>query len=209
MRVAIRSEAEAYRFLFVTVAAFAAIAVASLLGGPWAGVPVWAAVTVAAAIYYLRGRPLRPVRTAPAHAGGKEERHLILLANETLDDRALVDEVERRAAGEHGQVLVVCPVHVSAVRHLASDVDAARALAERRLSASVSRLRAAGVDAHGEIGDEDPVQAIEDALRTFGADEIIISTPPEDRQHRLEQGLADSARARFAVPVTHLVTDGA
>jgi hypothetical protein len=68
-------------------------------------------------------------------------------------------------------------------------------------------LRQAGVDAKGEIGDAEPLQAMEDALRLFGADEIIISTHPEGRSHWLEKGIVDAARERFAVPITHVVVD--
>jgi hypothetical protein len=49
--------------------------------------------------------------------------------------------------------------------------------------------------------------AIEDALRTFGADEIIISTHPEGRSHWLVKGIVTKARDRFPVPVTHVVVD--
>ena len=55
--------------------------------------------------------------------------------------------------------------------------------------------------------DQDPMQAIEDALRTFGADEILISTHPEGRSHWLEQDLISKARERFALPITHVVVD--
>ena len=48
---------------------------------------------------------------------------------------------------------------------------------------------------------------MEDALRLFGADEIIISTHPEGRSHWLEQKVVESARERFAVPITHVVVD--
>jgi GABA permease len=48
---------------------------------------------------------------------------------------------------------------------------------------------------------------MEDALRTFGADEIIISTHPEGRSHWLERGIVESARARFDAPITHVVVD--
>jgi hypothetical protein len=63
------------------------------------------------------------------------------------------------------------------------------------------------VQARGEVGDGDPLQAMEDALRTFGADEIIISTHPEGRSHWLERGVVEKARQRFAVPITHVVVD--
>jgi hypothetical protein len=63
------------------------------------------------------------------------------------------------------------------------------------------------VSAEGEVGDADPIQAIEDALRTFGADEIIISTHPEGRSQWLERGVVRKARERFDVPITHVVVD--
>ena len=66
---------------------------------------------------------------------------------------------------------------------------------------------AAGVEARGEVGDGDPLQAMEDALRTFGADEIIISTHPEGRSNWLERRVVEKARERFAVPITHVVVD--
>ena len=74
-------------------------------------------------------------------------------------------------------------------------------------STLLEQLRAAGVNARGEIGDPDPLQAIEDALRTFGPDEIVISTHPEGRSHWLEKGVVRNAEARFAVPITHVVVD--
>jgi hypothetical protein len=79
--------------------------------------------------------------------------------------------------------------------------------AQGRLEASLARLAEAGIDARGEIGDGDPLQAMEDALRTFGADEVIISTHPEGRSHWLERGVVTGARERFTVPITHVVTD--
>jgi GABA permease len=72
---------------------------------------------------------------------------------------------------------------------------------------SLAKLRDAGISARGEVGDADPVQSIEDALRTFGPDEVIISTHPEGRSHWLERGVVETARERFAVPITHVVVD--
>jgi hypothetical protein len=88
-----------------------------------------------------------------------------------------------------------------------SDNDGARAAAQERLDQSLAQLAAAGVEARGEVGDGDPLQAIADALRTFGADEIIISTHPEGRSNWLERGIVEHARERFAVPITHVVVD--
>ena len=102
-------------------------------------------------------------------------------------------------------MLVVCPALTSAVRHWASDVDGGRARAQRRLDESLSLLRDAGIDAQGEIGDDDPLQAIEDALRTFGADEIVVATHPEESATWLERHVVERARERFALPIAHVV----
>jgi GABA permease len=79
--------------------------------------------------------------------------------------------------------------------------------AQDRLDSSLAAMRAAGIEARGEIGDGDPLQAIEDALRTFAPDELVISTHPEGRSHWLERGVVTAARERFALPVTHVVVD--
>ena len=105
-------------------------------------------------------------------------------------------------------VMLVCtPALNSRLRYWASDEDGARGAAQERLDASLEQLRALGIDASGEVGDADPLQAMEDALRTFGADEIIISTHPEGRSNWLERGVVEHARERFAVPITHVVVD--
>jgi hypothetical protein len=119
----------------------------------------------------------------------------------------LRDLLERKAEGVREHLLVVCPALNSRLRHWASDEDPARAQAQERLDRSIARLADLGISARGEIGDADPLQAMEDALRTFGADEIVISTHPPGRSHWLERGVVDGARERFDVPVTHVVVD--
>ena len=104
-------------------------------------------------------------------------------------------------------VLLVCPALNSKLRTWTSDEDGARAAAQERLDECLSRLGDAGVTARGEIGDGDPLQALEDALRTFPADEIVVSTHPPGRSNWLEQGVVENARMRFDVPVTHVVVD--
>jgi len=208
MRNPFRTEAEAYRFLLLTIGGFAAIAIASILGGAWAGIPVTAVVTAGFVyLYFRRTDALPPVRTAPAAHAGEAERRILVVANETVGGQRLREELRKRAEGYDEQVLVVCPALNSPLRHWMSDEDGARAEAQSRLEASVAHLAAAGVNVRGEVGDSDPVQAIEDALRTFGADEVIISTHPEGQSNWLERGVVSAARARFAVPITHVVVD--
>ncbi len=130
-----------------------------------------------------------------------------MVANETLAEVSLAEEIERAAAGYRKQVRVVCPALTSPVRHWVSDLDGARAQAQQRLDQTLSQLHAVGIEAQGEIGDEDPLRAIEDVLRTFGADEIIISTRPEGRSNWLERHVVTRARERLALPITHIVID--
>jgi hypothetical protein len=203
-----RSEAEAYRFLLLSVGYFAAIAIASLAIGKWAGITVFLALTLAGLVYVVRARSGEPrQQTVPRRRGGENERRILVIANETVGGERLREEIRSRSEGYDEQVFVVCPALNSPLRHWASDEDNARIQAQERLNTSLSRLRQVGVDAKGEIGDAEPLQAMEDALRLFGADEIIISTHPEGRSHWLEKGIVDGARERFAVPITHVVVD--
>ena len=202
-----RSEAEAFRFLIRTIAYFAVIAVAALIN-TWLGVAVFVVATgVIVWWLFFRGVSERPIQRAPAHRGGEGERRILVVANETVGGATLRDRIRERSEGVREEVLVVAPALNTPIRHWASDEDGARAVAETRLEDSLELLRSGGVNARGEVGAAEPLQAIEDALRTFGADEIIISTHPEGRSQWVERGVVSSARERFAVPITHVVVD--
>ena len=44
----------------------------------------------------------------------------------------------------------------------------------------------------GDVGDGDPVQAVEDAIVSFTPDEIVVSTHPEGRSNWLEHGVVEA-----------------
>ena len=203
----LRSEAEAFRFLIASIVYFGAIVVASVAGGKWVGLGVFIALTAIVLGWWARARrDERPPKTAPRpHAAG--ERRILVIANETVGGHTLRSAILERSLDVREEVLVVTPALNSPLRHWVSDDDDARAAAQERLERSLAQLAEAGVEARGEVGDGDPLQAIEDALRTFGADEIIISTHPEGRSNWLERGVVENARERFAVPITHVVVD--
>jgi hypothetical protein len=132
---------------------------------------------------------------------------ILVVANETVAGRHLLQEIERRAtAGEH-EVLVISPALTARIRFLVSDVDGGIRQAEERMRASVDALTSAGVNARGEVGDGDPILAIEDALSQFAADEIVISTHPQGRSNWLEKRVVRRAEERFDLPLTHVVVD--
>ena len=203
-----RSEAEAYRFLLLTVGYVALIVVAAAIA-TWLGLVVFVLLTAAVVVLWVRSRSNEPaLRPAvPTRESAEDERHILVIANETVGGDELLAILRDRSAGVNERVLVVCPALNSPVRTWASDEDGARSAAQDRLDASLARLRRDGVHAQGEIGDGDPLQAIEDALRTFGADEIVISTHPEGRSNWLERNVVGTARERFDVPITHVVVD--
>ena len=129
-----------------------------------------------------------------------------MVANETVGGAELLAEVRERARGV-ARVRVVAPALNTPIRHWVSDEDDARAAAQERLDASLAAMRAQGIQADGEIGDGDPIQAIEDAIRTFRPDELILSTHPEGRSNWLERGVVERARERFEIELTHVVVD--
>jgi GABA permease len=146
------------------------------------------------------------VKQTPA-ASPPGEYRILVVANETVGGAELLSEIRARSQGHAARVLVVCPALNSPLRHWVSDEDGARASAQARLDESLASMRAAGVDASGEIGDGDPIQAIEDAVRTFRPDELIVSTHPAGRSNWLERGVVEKARERFDLPLTHVVVD--
>jgi hypothetical protein len=116
-----------------------------------------------------------------------------------------IEAIVRTHAGADAEVKVVAPASkISWLDRLTNAEDDAREDAADRAEAASEA--ATGDETDGHVGDVDPLQAIEEALRMFGADEVIILTAPDEQASWLESGLGERASARFAVPVTHLVT---
>lgn len=205
MRNPFRNEADAFRLVLLTVGYFALIVIAAAIN-TWLGVAVFVLLTAVAVAALVRART-EPPQQAEIRASAPGERRILVIANETVGGEPLRDLIHRRSEGVEERVRVVCPALMSPVRYFASDEDGPRAAAHERLDRSLGQLRELGISAEGEVGDADPLQAIEDALRTFGADEVIISTHPEGRSQWLERGVVRAARERFDVPITHVVVD--
>jgi hypothetical protein len=201
-----RTEEQAFRFLIVTIGCAALIVIGAFIN-KWVGLAVFVVEAAILGRFDVRhGRRDRPIQHAPPPLPAGERR-ILVVANETVGGRPLLEEIRKRSEGVDEHVLVVVPALNSPLKHWTSDEYGAREAAHERLGASLAAMRAAGIDASGEVGDSDPLQAIEDALRTFAPDELIISTHPPERSHWLERGVVTGARERFALPVTHVVVD--
>jgi hypothetical protein len=135
-------------------------------------------------------------------------RHLLVIANETLPGVALVEKVRERA-GEGDLVTVIAPVNVPSEGYVVYE-DTRRAAAGRRLDRTLSRLRKAGVSAHGLVVEASPPDAVKDALATLEPrpDEVIVSTHPNPRSGWLRKNLIEQIqKAAGTVPVDHVVVD--
>ena len=205
MKNPLRDEASAFQVVLLTLGGAVLVVLAAWIN-TWLGLAVFI-VLVCAALWAIRGGLIqRPPQTHVVRDEGPSRR-ILVIANETVGGDELRTLLERKAEGVAEEMLLVCPALNSRVRTWTSDEDPARAEAQSRLDASLARLGEAGVSVRGEIGDGDPLQALEDALRVFPADEVVVSTHPPGRSNWLEQGVVEQARHRYDVPITHVVVD--
>jgi hypothetical protein len=208
MRFPVKSESDAFFLTFaIVLVVFGAVLLGALVT-PVAGVVLLGVVALAAIVWQLRRKDpdretLRDVRVDTAADG----RHRILvIANQTVAGDELREQIAQRA--RHDEIVrVVAPVLPSRAHYLASDIDRELRDAQGRLDATLRWLREHGVEASGRVGDMTPRQAIEDELRTFPADELLISTHPAKRSHWLESGLLERCTTELDIPVAHVVVD--
>jgi hypothetical protein len=206
----LKSEAEMFRVVVIVGVAMAPVILLALLVDPLVGAIVFG-LEIGLAIGFLlqRSRGSEP-RTAEVASSDDSTHRVLVVANQTVGGRALLSELRNRVQGERrSEILVVTPpLAGSAAEHWSSDIDEGIAEARERLDASVAAMRAAGLEVRGQMGDHhDPNQAIEDALREFAADEVIISTHTPERSRWLESGVVEKARAELPQPVRHVVVD--
>src|SRR3954452_16000018 len=131
---------------------------------------------------------------------------VLVVANRTVAGRKLLDAVRERAKSGDTQFHLVVPITPPKHGNVIYD-DAARDAAQLRIDLARDFLAQEGIEQTGEVGDEDPVAAIGDALHNFPADEIIVSTLPLARSGWLRRDLVDRIRQETGLPVTHIVTD--
>jgi hypothetical protein len=131
---------------------------------------------------------------------------ILVVANETVGGRALIEAVRERAQQGPVHVCVICPQNEPRHGYVVHD-DLVRKAAENRLEITLAELREEGIDAEGEVMDPDPYHATMDGIAHFHADEVIISTHPETRSGWLRRDLVTRIRQDGGVPITHVVVD--
>jgi hypothetical protein len=129
---------------------------------------------------------------------------VLVVANRTATTPALLDAVRARAAQGDADFHLVVPSHPHGLHRVVDPQDAGRDESEAALAEALPALtEAAGEEVTGEVGDSEPLAAIQDALHLHGADEIIISTLPGRVSRWLRLDLVSKARG-LGVPVTHV-----
>jgi hypothetical protein len=136
---------------------------------------------------------------------------IIVVANETVGGKALIDAVKRHAEAAHERhepfhVTVVCPQNQPKSGYVIYE-ESVRSAAENRLATTLAQLREVGIEADGEIMDPDPYSATMDAIGAYGADAVIISTHPDTRSGWLRRDLIDRVRDASGLEVEHVVVD--
>lgn len=208
MHIPLRSEADVFRLVVVVGIGAASVVALTLLTRPEVGV-IAAALLIGLGIGLAYRGSRGSLPSGVAVGKSEDGRHrLLVVANETVAGQGLLREIGNRCRGRRCEVLVITPALAgSRAAHWASDIDESIELARDRLDRSLAAIEGLGLRAEGEIGDSDPELAIEDALRLFPADEVLISTHPPQRSRWLEQGVVAGAREKLDLPVTHVVVD--
>ena len=138
-----------------------------------------------------------------------DERHLLVIANETVAGRSLIEAIERRRKDGSVRVTVITPVNQPREGYVVYE-DTRRAAAGRRLEKTLEALRSAGIPATGHVVETDPVAATRDALATLEPppDEIVVSTHPRQRSGWLRKNVVERIKdAAGGLPVEHVVVD--
>jgi hypothetical protein len=139
-----------------------------------------------------------------ANMKGANMHRYLVVANKTLGGPALVTAIRERAARGPCAFHIVVPA--SRPRdHLVWTEGEAREVARERLTMAMLWFREHQIEVSGEVGDEKPMLAIEDALIAGDFDEIILSTLPAGVSHWLRQDLPARAQRKFGIPVSHVV----
>jgi hypothetical protein len=133
-------------------------------------------------------------------------RIVLVIANETLGGRPLVEAVRKHAAEEETRFVLCVPQTRPRAGYVVYD-DAVFDAAQARVDLAVGFVRSEGMNAVGEVGDPDPYAATMDAVHEYEPDAIIISTFPEARSGWLRRDLIERIRQASGLPVEHVVAD--
>jgi len=213
MRNPIRSETDAFRLALGGAGLTAASLAVGATIDPLAGGTLFLGGLIGTLVWEVstddpdRRRPLRDAAAEGRRSAPSAGRRVLVVANRTLQGDELAQTLRRRGAHD-SELRVVAPIVVSRAHYLASDVDKELVEAHQRLTAALDWAHAEGLQASGTVGDPNAaLGAIEDELRRFAADEVLISTYPPGLSNWLETGIVRRLREELDIPVTHVIVE--
>ncbi len=192
----------------LVIAAIAVPVIAGFYVSPGLGLAAGALAAVVIVVAAARQRPRSAIGT-PAPAAGRSR--LLVLVSRPVEDAATIQEIaataNARGAALPAEVLVLSPARIGFLDRWASDLEAARREAQRRLVITVASLAKAGIAAEARVGDEDLVQAVEDQLESFAATAVILVSGDAEEDPAAEAAAAELAQ-RLRAEFKRLVISG-
>lgn len=194
----------------LVITAIAVPVIAAFYVSPGLGLAAGALAAVAIVVVAARQLPRDAIGNA---ASGLEPPRLLVAITSPVDDPRTIGEVAAMAkkSGEEADgladVLVLSPARIGFLDRWASDVDASRTEAQRRLVITVAALAGADVAAEARVGDEDLVQAVEDQLGSYPATAVVLVTGPRE-EDEAGQAAAEELERRLRVEFKRLVVSG-
>ena len=133
----------------------------------------------------------------------EQKASVLVVANRTAGSDELLEALRERAARGPATFHLVVPSTARGVSWVA-DMNAGTTAAEHDLEGALERLRGAGLEVDGQIGDPDPVAAVQDAANQGSYDEMIVSTLHKHVSRWLKLDLPSKAAHATGLPVTHV-----
>ncbi len=139
-----------------------------------------------------------PVEHVVVEVGGEDgQTNVLVIANETVVGDALLERIRERASRGAASFLIISPQ--------SDPTQSAHPEAERRLRRALAELRAAGIEAHGQVAHPDPYTAAMQAIADERIDEIIVSTFAPAESPWLRRNLVQRLHNDANLPVEHVV----
>jgi nucleotide-binding universal stress UspA family protein len=126
-------------------------------------------------------------------------KHTLVVANQTVGGKDLLDALKQKASEEPRRFIVISPQ--------SGGEESGPDDAYERLAHTLRELEDAGLDAIGQVVHPDPFTAIQNAVRAYDADDIVISTFPETRSGWQRADLVERVRQSTSRPVQHVVSE--
>jgi len=205
-----RAELMAIPIVAVVVGVLGIIFLIGSVAGAWAWVLIGAGalgLLVFFAVRYSRRNP-HPALSSPAPVvltpePADDTYRVLVIADESCVDPGFPAQLAAHADGRTIEALVVAPAIGSWLARWTGD-ESTHVDARKHLDDTVTALARAGITAMGETGADDPIQAADDGLREFAANEIIFVTKSGTSTDWIEEGVIETATKRYAIPVTHI-----